>query len=32
LAEMGAEHYLTSVIYDDMAYEVEQGFLGELKT
>ena len=31
LADMGAEHYLTSVIYDDMAYEVEQGFLGELK-
>ena len=29
LIDMGAEHYLTSVIYADLAYEVSQGFLGE---
>ena len=29
LAELGAEHYSTSVILGDVAYEVQQGFLGD---
>ena len=28
LAEMGADHFATSVIYGETAYEVQQGFLG----
>ena len=28
LAEMGADHMMTSVIYGDTAYEVVNGFLG----
>ncbi len=30
LQEMGAEHYMDSVIIEDSAYEVVSGFLGEL--
>jgi hypothetical protein len=29
LAQMGADHMMTSVIYGDTAYEVVNGFLGE---
>ena len=29
LAELGAEHYSTSVIHGDVAYQVQQGFLGD---
>ena len=30
LQEMGAEHYMDSVIIEDSAYEVVNGFIGEL--
>ncbi len=30
LAELGAEHYLDSVIYGDVGYTVVEGFLGDL--
>ena len=29
LQAMGAEHYVTSVVWGDTAYEVQPGFLGE---
>jgi hypothetical protein len=29
LAQMGADHMMSSVIYGDTAYEVVNGFLGE---
>lgn len=29
LKEMGADHYETSVIYNDTAYDVVDGFIGE---
>lgn len=29
LAKEGGEHYLNSVIFGEVAYDVEQGFLGE---
>lgn len=31
LGELGAEHYLDSVILGDLAYEVVEGFLGDLQ-
>lgn len=31
LAEMGAEHYMDSVIHGDTAYEVVEGFMGDLQ-
>lgn len=29
LGELGAEHYMNSVILGDVAYDVQQGFLGD---
>jgi len=29
LANLGAEHYMNSVILGDVAYDVQQGFLGD---
>jgi hypothetical protein len=31
LREMGAEHYMDSVIHGDTAYEVVEGFMGDLQ-
>ncbi|MFZ9888612.1 MAG: hypothetical protein ACO3JL_14025 [Myxococcota bacterium] len=31
LRELGAEHYLDSVLVDDLAYEVVEGYLGDLQ-